>query len=303
MSNAAAWIRLADVGVYSLSTASGWPSDERLQPKAPNAPGILEPMAIMQLQGWKFCHAAAGAPLDTVRPSTFHLLKCSKSPPTPVSQAVAVLLSMDTISIEKAHRSMELLSRDLSSSLHKYSTTEIAAFCEVCRKLGFVNHGLFLELAGHLETKLQNVHPEDLGSLVWALSRLSPVEPRIRNVCGTAVLNTVDSLSHSDLPIVLQALADMEYRDPFVLASCQEAVERQLEDFTAEELRETVGAFATMADWYFDLRLFKRLVAFIHSNRETYNDDAISYFEQIFKGLNIGQPSWRAQAPVDTGSS
>jgi hypothetical protein len=64
-----------------------------------------------------------------------HVLKCTKAPlSSPISQAVALMLSREQIPLQQLHTSMDLLSQQLLDDMPAYSSTQLAAFTEACRQ-------------------------------------------------------------------------------------------------------------------------------------------------------------------------
>lgn len=62
-----------------------------------------------------------------------HVLKCTKAVPTPVSQAVAFMISKDQMPKEQLLSNMDTISEQLSRDVDNYSSTELSAFTEACR--------------------------------------------------------------------------------------------------------------------------------------------------------------------------
>lgn len=65
-----------------------------------------------------------------------------RSKPTPISQGVAFLVSKDQITREHLLENISQLCAEFIENVQTYSVTEIAAWCEICRKVDFGDKNL-----------------------------------------------------------------------------------------------------------------------------------------------------------------
>lgn len=102
------------------------------------ASGVASEFAALSAQSSAACSSAAVCQTDStnsVEPTKDKLqqLKSKDGGPTPVSQAVAFMISKDQMPREQLRSNMDSISEQLLRDVTEYSSTELSAFTEACR--------------------------------------------------------------------------------------------------------------------------------------------------------------------------
>eukprot|EP00197_Chlamydomonas_leiostraca_P011330 CAMPEP_0202866858 /NCGR_PEP_ID=MMETSP1391-20130828/8397_1 /ASSEMBLY_ACC=CAM_ASM_000867 /TAXON_ID=1034604 /ORGANISM="Chlamydomonas leiostraca, Strain SAG 11-49" /LENGTH=429 /DNA_ID=CAMNT_0049546845 /DNA_START=203 /DNA_END=1492 /DNA_ORIENTATION=- len=193
--------------------------------------------------------------------SSAHVRRPAKA--TPISQGVAYMVSRDQLSPQHLQSAMSELSTEFVEYAASYSVTEVAAWCEVCRQLGFAGdaEGAMADaVLSSLEGRMGDLTGEEVVGVMWVLARrrnaLSQAQAR---ALGEVIVNAAAEIRHEDLPDVAAAVASLALTDAFMLCELAEVITRSVPECTPNEVVALCVAYEDMGRTFFDDRLFKAL--------------------------------------------
>uniref|UniRef100_A0A383VB22 Uncharacterized protein n=1 Tax=Tetradesmus obliquus TaxID=3088 RepID=A0A383VB22_TETOB len=83
------------------------------------------------------------------------------------------MLSKDQMPAEQLRSSMDALSQQLLQNIGSYSSTELSAFTEACRQIGYFHQHAFSAAVQHLAPTASSIAADELPSLLWACAQLA----------------------------------------------------------------------------------------------------------------------------------
>lgn len=274
------------------------------------------------------------------------VLKCTNASATPVSQAVALMLGRDLIPPQQLADSMGALAEQMRERAASHSSTELSAYAEACRRVGFQHSACFAAIIHQLAPQAASIAADELPSLLWVASSLATATPaqdagraaagaqpqasssssssgeassssssgeassssgeasssgssgeassssgeqasgrrvavpRNDGVVGSinsarlaglphvlefvvgasqVLAGDLDALAGDELPVVADALASIEYRDPFLLTVLAESVLERRHELSEGELLALLDSFSRMGNWFHDSHVLNQL--------------------------------------------
>lgn len=183
---------------------------------------------------------------------------------TPISKAIALLVSSDNIPRDRLVTTMSALCSEMCGSISEYSTTEVAAFCEASRQLDFCTQGLADGVVDYLAAKPDRIGQltgEELPGVLWVVSKKVDVDLTLAGDLCEAVHKQLDDLRTEDLPKLVPLVATLCPALPFTLTAISDVILEQLDSFSAEEITSLAVAYGSevVRRSIFDDAIFKKL--------------------------------------------
>lgn len=219
------------------------------------APYPLESLKFAKANNAGIRHAYS----TNVDASTPHSIKSQKIAPTPISRGVALLVSRDQFSRDKLISDMGVLANEFIVNVSSYSSTEVAAFCEICQKLDYCTPALQSTVLGKVEGYIESFPADELSSIIWVLSKGTISKQVMHAVCN-AISNNLDDLNHEDFPPLLHSLGRLSCTDPFLLTAFTETVVLRVKEFSTTELVDLISAYCHIGREFYDALTLNKLV-------------------------------------------
>jgi len=168
---------------------------------------------------------------------------------------------------------MSQLSATFVGNIRQQSTTEIAAFCEVCKKLDFCVQNLADAVVDAIQGQVDQLQADELAGVLWVLSSKEEVPMPLMRELSDVLLAQLLELRHEDLPDIVAAVADLGFQDALMLTALCEAVQQHLPEYTAPELSSLVRSYGAsrLTRTFFDNRLLKGLADQILTHMQEFD--------------------------------